>query len=231
MNLNLSCFNDLEISSSTIFSQPEIYSVILNPPPHEHSSMSQYFNDIVNSGFINVSEAYTGDVAHNDQLHQALSFTWLTNQLSKYLISYINRNIASSLNFDIFCQKAWPVFLEHGNSINPHKHNNAHLSAVYYFSCPSNNGGDIVFSSTNNYFPSLGSFHQPKNRFLIGIKPFTNLLLIFPSSITHQVTTYHGSAPRLSVSFDIFLSASESSPNHMKENISTNPLQWSLLNK
>ena len=229
MTLKLSCFTNLEISTSNTFSQPDIYSVILNPSACVYSAMAKFFSNNSDPELNLTNQAYTGDVALNDQLHRDSSFAWLSEQLSHSLFAYIDRNLSSHHNFDVFCQKSWPVILKKGNSISPHKHNNAHLSAVYYYSCPSNAGGDIVFTSSSNYFPSLGSSHQPKDRFLIGIKPFTNLLLIFPSSITHHVTSYNGAEPRLSVSFDIFLSASASSAKNMRENISTNPLRWTLL--
>lgn len=229
MTLNLSCFSNLEISTSNTFSLPEIYSVILNPSTSVYTEMGKFFNDIGKSASDLTKQAYTGDVNSNDQLHRDSSFEWLTDQLTRSLFAYIDSNLSSHHNFDVFCQKSWPVILRKGNSISPHKHNNAHLSAVYYYSCPSNAGGNIIFSSSSNFFPSLGTSHQPKDRFLIGIKPFTNLLLIFPSSITHHVTSYNGAEPRLSISFDIFLAASASSAKSMRENISTNPLEWSLL--
>ena len=118
--------------------------------------------------------------------------------------------------------------MSHGERIKAHKHNNAHLSAIYYVCRPSSSvGGDIIFTSSSNYFPSINPAIQPKNYYKIGIRPFTSLLLIFPSYFTHEVTTYYGDMPRYSISFDFFIASSAKSGEIVQENIAPDPSTWS----
>ena len=228
--LNLKCFDDIEVESSCQFSLPHIKKVKLAPSLEQRSYISNCFNQILAQGDrvsdSGIKSLFLGDVESQDCWHNLPQLSWLTSSVEKYILKYINENFSHS-QLSVYYQKTWPVIMSNGSNISFHRHNNAHLSAVFYHDCPCpQSGGELTFESSTDYFPSLPSSLQPINNINLGIRPFTNLLIIFPASLRHSVAPYFGEKPRLSISFDFYISADESSSYKQRENISSDPHQW-----
>lgn len=226
--INLKCFDDIEIDSSIQFTLPSIKKVKLAPSFEDRSNLINCFDRIlVDCGYsANVKTTFLGDVESHDSWHNLPQLRSLKSSIEKYVLKYIDENF-SFTQLSVYYQKSWPVIMSKGNKISSHRHNNAHLSAVYYLDCPCPySGGELIFESHTDYFPSLPTALQPKNNFVLGIRPFTNLLIIFPASLRHSVTSYCGNKPRLSISFDFYISGDESLSFKHRENISSDPHQW-----
>ena len=230
MRLELKCFDDQEIYAETFFKTPPILKIQLAPEQQQLTELQDCFLELYDQckqKNQNQSGAYTGDVNYNADWFQNKKLSWLNQSVEKYVKKYVEDYFLCGSDLKLLYQKAWPVVMENGHSIMAHKHNNAHLSAVFYVHCPSEcKGGDILFSNDCNWFPSMNPGIQSKKLFTVGIRPKTKLLLIFPSSFTHAVTRYESKDPRYSISYDIFITASKKLKNNLHENIAPDPCDW-----
>lgn len=227
----LNCFNDHVIDSDSNFTYPSISRIKLSPLDSDMDIFHDFFRDIYDRqchSQVNSSFAYTGDVNKLPNIFEDDRFLWLQLLVEYQVFLYVKKYFISAFSFTLYHQKSWPVLLTNGQSVSLHCHNNAHLSAIFYVDCPvPSNGGDIIFSSPVNCFPSINPLLQSKLNLSLGIRPFPKLLLIFPSTFLHEVTTYHGDRPRCSISFDFFISASVLTSGEHSENLSPDPRLWS----
>jgi uncharacterized protein (TIGR02466 family) len=230
MRLELKCFEDQEICAETCFKTPPILKIQLAPEQQQLTELQDCFLELYDQCKQKNQKqpsAYTGDVNYNADWFQNKKLGWLNQSIQKYIKKYVEDYFLCGSDLKLMYQKAWPVVMENGHSIMAHKHNNAHLSAVFYVHCPNEcKGGDILFSNECNWFPSMSPGIQTQKLFTVGIRPKTKLLLIFPSSFTHAVTKYESTEPRYSISYDIFITASKKLENKYHENISPDPRNW-----
>lgn len=90
-------------------------------------------------------------------------------------------------------------------SMRLHNHSGSQLSAVFYLMCEDlEHGGDITFTdprhnSNRGYDESFNNWFDP-----LIITPKSGDILVFPSYLYHQISTYKGNL-RLAVPIDLFL--------------------------
>ena len=164
MRLELKCFDDQEIYAETCFKSPPILKVQLAPEKQQLRELQDCFLELheqckqknQNQHFL-----YTGDVDQNANWFENESRRWLNQSVEKYIRKYVEDYYVCGSELKLFYQKTWPVVMQNGSTIMPHNHNNAHLSAVFYESCPKENkGGDIIFYNNCNWFPSISTAIQ-----------------------------------------------------------------------
>lgn len=172
---------------------------------------------------------FTGDVKGFGSIHCMPIFSELIREIEKSVLNYIDTFSKMKDSIQIYHQKSWPVIVKKGGSVDPHKHPNADLSAVYYIDVPNGDGGELVFYlPTTMGLPSNSSgvdFFRPK-AYAYAIKPYSGLLLVFPAELKHEVRTYQGEYPRLSLSFDFTITASESQGSGKIENLPPAITYW-----
>lgn len=177
---------------------------------------------------------FTGDVKGFGSIHRLAILSDLIKELEDSVLNYIATFSRMVDKIQVYHQKSWPVVITKGGSVDCHKHGNADLSAVYYLDVPEGEGGELVFYSPLTMgLPSNSSgvdFFRPKEC-AHAIKPYTGLLVIFPSALKHEVRTYQGDNPRLSLSFDFTITASESQGSGMLENFPPAISYWSVFGK
>jgi len=99
---------------------------------------------------------------------------------------------------------AWGLCLSSGGFQEPHVHQAAILSGVYYVSVPDMRGppdaGSLRFSRSVPWLPSTPmSETAPPHT----VKPEDGMLVIFPSYFWHETIPFRSKAPRISVAFDL----------------------------
>lgn len=87
----------------------------------------------------------------------------------------------------------WININNNGHSNGRHKHSNSTLSGAYYLRANPKQG-DIVFDDAKDWDPSKANKYS--------IVPKTNMLLVFPSSLNHEVLPNETFQDRISVSFN-----------------------------
>lgn len=172
---------------------------------------------------------YTGDVNGFGEIHNLEVFSPLIREIEKSVIDYIATFSKMSDQIQVYHQKSWPVIINEGGCVDCHQHSNADLSAVYYLDVPIADGGELVFYSPLTLgLPSNSSgvdFFISK-AYAKAIKPYKGLLVIFPSALKHEVREYHGKEPRVSLSFDFTITASEEQGSGRIENLPPSIRFW-----
>lgn len=172
---------------------------------------------------------FTGDVKGIGSIHDESTFQYLIQGIEIAVSEYLESFSKLTQKLQIYHQKSWPVILKNGGMVGSHHHANAHLSAVYYLNVPKGKGGDLIFYSPIDLnLPSISTgvdfFHA--KTYIHAIKPYNGLLVIFPSVLKHEVTKYQGNEPRLSLSFDFVLTASEEAGSGEIENLAPSIKLW-----
>lgn len=183
--------------------------------------------------------AWTGDLHGIHQVHNDPRFRWLVEQIEVHTVAYLKELGVDLTKVELYIQRAWPVVSRHQQEVGVHAHNTAHISAVYYVSVPasgSDESGCLAFiddARQNEVSPGLGSentdivatwtaFNQDQALY----PPVEGRLIIFPAKQRHGVTLNHAAAPRVSVAFDIVLTAASDSAAGAYEFLTPPPDLW-----
>jgi uncharacterized protein (TIGR02466 family) len=183
--------------------------------------------------------AWTGDLHGVHHVHTDSRFGWLVGQVETHVVKYLGALGVDLTKVQLYIQRAWPVVSRHQQEVGIHCHNTAHISAVYYVSVPasgSDESGCLAFlddARLNEVSPGLGSDNTdiiatwtPFNQDQALYSPVEGRLIVFPAKQRHGVTLNHTEQERVSVSFDIVLTAAAGSPAGTYEFLTPPPELW-----
>lgn len=183
--------------------------------------------------------AWTGDLHGVNQVHQDPRFRWLVDQVETHVVIYLKALGVDLSKVDLYIQRAWPIVSKHQQEVGIHCHNTAHISAVYYVAVPasgSDESGCLTFiddARMNEVSPGLGSENTdiiatwtPFNQDQALYPPVEGRLMIFPAKQRHGVTLNHTEEERVSVSFDIVLTAARGTAAGTYEFLTPPPDLW-----
>ncbi len=183
--------------------------------------------------------AWTGDLHGVEQVHLDPRFSWVVAQVETHVLQYLTELGIDLAQIDLYIQRAWPVVSQPGQEVGVHCHNTSHISAVYYVSVPnsgSDEAGCLIFfdnSRPNEVSPGLGSentniiaswnaFNQDQAVY----EPTEGRLVVFPSKRQHAVSVNHTELERVSLSFDIVVTAKPGQAAGAYEFLTPPPGQW-----
>ncbi|MGD1928411.1 MAG: TIGR02466 family protein [Leptolyngbyaceae cyanobacterium] len=183
--------------------------------------------------------AWTGDLHGVHQIHTDPRFRWLVTQVETHVLHYLTQLGIDLTKVELYIQRAWPVVSRHQQEVGIHQHNTAHVSAVYYLSVPASGSdlsGCLAFIDDvrmNEVSPGLGSENTdlmakwtPLNQDQALYSPVEGRLILFPAKQRHGVTLNHSEEIRVSVSFDIVLTAAADSAAGAYEFLTPPPALW-----
>ncbi|MEO1350595.1 MAG: TIGR02466 family protein [Cyanobacteria bacterium J06635_15] len=183
--------------------------------------------------------AWTGDLHGVEQIHTDPRFDWIVGQVEAHTVIYLQALGFDLSQVELYIQRAWPVISRHQQEVGLHCHNTAHISAVYYVAVPesgTDQSGCLTFiddARMNEVSPGLGSentniitswndLNQDQALYL----PTEGRLIIFPAKQRHGVTMNHTEELRVSLSFDIVLTAAAGTAAGSYEFLTPPPSQW-----
>ena len=189
--------------------------------------------------------AWTGDINGVWQLHQLPAFAAITAQVQQHAWSYLEELGFQRDQLALHIQRAWPVVSEPGQSVGRHHHPNAHLSAIVYLNGDgSGRSGCLRLypqRSPNELVPGLAVGHggplqlesperQRWNAPHFDLAPQAGLLVLFPAHTDHAVTANDDHENlRVSLAFDLALTAPLCDGAAPPEYLAPHPQQWSAL--
>jgi uncharacterized protein (TIGR02466 family) len=186
--------------------------------------------------------AWTGDLHGVQQIHQDPRFAWIVDCVQIHTTQYLEDLGVDLSQVDMYIQRGWPIVSRPQQSVGAHCHNTAHLSAVYYISVPESetaDPGSLVFfndARVNEVCPGLGSENTDIveednyfNQLQVAYAPVAGRLMLFPAKQRHGVTTNETTELRLSLSFDLVLTAAAGAPAGAYEFLTPPPQQWRKL--
>lgn len=186
--------------------------------------------------------AWTGDLHGVHCVHTDPRFAWIIKHIEIHTGHYLQALGIDLTQIDVYVQRAWPVISRHQQEVGLHCHNTAHVSAVYYVAVPesgTDQSGCLVFmddARMNEVSPGLGSENtniiatwNALNQDQALYMPTAGRLILFPAKQRHGVTMNHTDALRVSLSFDIVLTAAMGTAAGIYEFLTPPPSQWRRL--
>ena len=207
-----------------------LYVEELSAPPKIMEGMVDYVSRFYEKNKQHYTCSLTVDTAdvHTHNLHDQSTFSWLNKQVFIQAQKYLEGLGADINNINIYATKAWPVVIKKGGQVNRHKHQNSVLSVVYYLQSDGNGGG-IKFHATHSEIEFLPIRFENLNEFSYtncSYPPVENSIIIFPSTLEHEVLTYDGDKPRYSITYDLIFTMKRTS--YMEYTI-PDPSEWRSL--
>ncbi len=182
--------------------------------------------------------AWTGDLHGVEQIHTLPAFSWIVGQVEQHTTIYLQELGVDLSKVDLYIQRAWPIVSRMEQEVGSHCHNTAHISAVYYIKVPTSDTydpGRLIFFNDgrlNEVCPGLGSENTDIiaednnfNQLHTAYEPVEGRLLLFPAKQRHAVTMNETEELRLSLSFDIVLTATDAAAGTY-EFLTPPPQQW-----
>ncbi len=163
-------------------------------------------NDIVSKepfAFTKSSGSYNAQISKDRRILERYL------DLKELLLDYFNQFSEEVLRYDgeFNITTSWFTKIKTGCSSQYHCHKNSFYSGVLYFGDYSNdNGGAIKF---NNPIEQFSDYQIAPKEYHIAncneyaVYPQKNILIIFPSYLSHMIDTYYGEDPRYSLAFNI----------------------------
>ncbi len=182
--------------------------------------------------------AWTGDLHGVEQIHTDPRFAWVVEQVEAHTVIYLETLGIDLSQVDLYIQRAWPVISRTAQAVGDHCHNTAHVSAVYYITVPLSEDydpGNLVFFDdmrANEVCPGLGSDNTDIltenyfNQLQVAYPPEAGRLIIFPAKQRHGVSPNESDEVRVSLSFDIVLTAAVGAASGSYEFLTPPVSQW-----
>lgn len=188
----------------------------LFPTPMQISQLDVNVDDIekcLTEQFPDLHPQVTGSYvsAHTQILEHSLLKN-LKEQILNNVRHYLD-NIASVIYEEVYISSSWYNVNPYGTSARQHTHPNSYLSGVFYVKTPDASNISLTQGYTRFHSPltPLQSIFNLEikdtndyNAMACIIEPKVNQLVLFPSYVPHEVDTYYGSFPRISIAFNVF---------------------------
>lgn len=159
--------------------------------------------------------AWTGDRNGVECLHHEPEFQELFRALRERLQRYLSALSVDARRLELFYTRAWGTLSERGQKIQRHRHNQSHISLVYY-PLKAEGTGNLVFHDAepaNEFTPGLFEPHSLSeglltasnilNSELVNLPVAEDDVVIFPSKAYHATEPNETDQPRVSISADV----------------------------
>ncbi len=166
--------------------------------------------------------SWTGDRNGAERLHHDPEFAALFKTLGTRLRRYLETLSVDPGRIDLFYTRAWGTVSARGQSIRRHRHNQSHLSLVYYPS-KAPGSGNLIFHDAepaNEFTPGLFEPHARAqglllagnllNSEIVNLPVVEDDVVIFPSKTYHATEPNETDGPRVSISVDVVVALKDS---------------------
>lgn len=160
----------------------------------------------------NLVEFKNGLISDNKNVLNNPILLNLNKQIIKQVEEYTKNIIEIDDKITFYFTNSWAMKHGEGNYAHAHAHSNSVISGVFYVEVPKNSG-DLVFhknsyNSSNAMLSSLALPYKRYNKYNSeewSIKIEDNLLVLFPSNLTHSVPVSLNKKNRYCIAFNSFI--------------------------
>lgn len=169
------------------------------------------------------SSAWTGDRNGFERLHERPELSPMFKAFHRCLLAYARALSINSEKIDFHVTRAWGTVTRAGQSIRRHRHNQSHVSIVYY-PVKTDGTGNLVFHAPdpfNELAPGMFENHARAmglltgsdilNSELVNLPVAEDDVVIFPSKTYHGTEVNEAGDVRVSIAVDVLLSLKDSS--------------------
>lgn len=134
-------------------------------------------------------------------------FKKLKKEMNDHINIYVRDHLKWVSDTKLFITQSWLNWTEHREFHHIHNHPNSALSAVFYIDAdPAVDKIQFYHPYLHNFIirPEVTEFNMFNSRtWWVGAR--TGDVILFPSSLTHSVTTKEGTNTRVSLAFNVFV--------------------------
>lgn len=166
--------------------------------------------------------AWTGDKNGWEFLHEEAAFAVLFKAMNVKLRAYLEMLSVNADRVALHYTRSWGTVSERGQSIRRHRHNQSHISVVYY-PVKDENTGNLIFhmpDPLNELSPGLFEPHAVKQGLLKASTPLNSEMVdlpvteddivIFPSKTFHGTDPNNTNGARISIAVDVVMALRDS---------------------
>jgi uncharacterized protein (TIGR02466 family) len=177
------------------------------------------FSTYVDVSNIDLSEVewlpnYENSISKSQFVLSDPKFDNLLTHISREISEYFYGIMSASQDVEIYITESWFNKTEPGQTHHRHWHPNSILSGVVYLQSEGDTGKIKFITSQYDVIEFNTVESNLYNSRSWSVLPTAGSMVIFPSSVEHRVEPYHGTIPRISLSFNTFV----------KGNINKSPL-------
>ena len=157
-----------------------------------------------NSTYYSLNNDENIDIYISKNLNILQKFPRLNEKISDALRSYIN-DVLGYMHVDYQMTTSWGTITPPGGKCQRHMHSNSWISGIYYPKMHTD-GGEIKFFNPKTRFLSFGDpdtinlFNSMEHSY----SPIENMLILFDSSLHHEITKNLSNHDRHSIAFNVF---------------------------
>jgi len=168
------------------------------------------------------SAAWTGDRNGWEFLHEEARFAALFKEMNISLRAYLDMLSINADRVSLLYTRSWGTVSERGQSIRRHRHNQSHISIVYY-PVKAENTGNLIFhmpDPMNELSPGLFEPHAlkqgllkastPLNSEMVDLPVAEDDIVIFPSKTFHGTDPNNTNGTRISIAVDVMMTLKDS---------------------
>lgn len=165
--------------------------------------------------------AWTGDKNGWEFLHEELEFAPLFKAVNVALQAYLDMLSVNAGRVSLRYTRSWGTVSERGQSIRRHRHNQSHISVVYY-PVKDENTGNLIFhmpDPLNELSPGLFEPHSlkqgllktssPLNSEMVDLPVAEDDIVIFPSKTFHGTDPNNTNGSRISIAVDVVMTLND----------------------
>ena len=158
---------------------------------------------------------WTGDVHGYHELHHDIPYIPLFNSIGAHVRKYIDELSINTDTFNYYYTRSWATKQIRGRQIDYHRHEQSHISLVYYPKVPKDSGAFYIATDNHQNEIISGLFRKeyyekgtikvgaPHTMAEIPLNVEDDTLLIFPSKTAHRTGVSNTDEPRYSIASDL----------------------------
>ena len=177
---------------------PAYYTIL----PEIEKDVIDYIKNVEYEDFV----SKTGYVSCNKKLLDDENLHGLKSKIEQSLKYYTTNLLGVKNNFKFKMTNSWSNKHKENNHIPEHSHTNCLISGILYLQTDDNTG-DLLIKNLNSFSNLIVPEFEKTTIFNISyfrIKPKNNMIVFFPSHLTHMVEENKSNIDRYSLAFDFF---------------------------
>ena len=202
-----------------------VYKDSLGLEPDYRHGLGEFVIDAFRTGpkaGVTRTSAWTGDRNGWEFLHQEDRFAPMFKAVHQRLVEYVRALKIDPGKLDFHYTRSWGTVSEPGQSIRRHRHNQSHISVVYY-PVKDAGTGNLVFhlpDPLNEFSPGLFEGHSRSmglitestvlNSEMVDLPVEEDDIVIFPSKTFHGTEPNETTGTRVSIAIDVIVTLKDS---------------------
>jgi len=155
--------------------------------------------------------------SENSYVLDSLELATIKQEITACIKYYTDTILKPQDDVEIYITQSWLNVTEQNQNHHKHTHTNSFLSGVLYIQTNTDNGKIFFHNNTYTALTLVPTEFNSWNSKSWWIPTKVGDIVLFPSSLAHDVPTNTSSDPRISLSFNTFIKGTIGKPNTLTQ--------------